>query len=176
MSASMETDACFQGPFQDAEFQCPSSRRLVFCPNVSNISCPSEQSQPTLKSHIHFLERGWEFLSQYSFLWLNNVFHKLHGASENFFEEEMIEDRFWIDTPLWLVFLFQSQTLNFTEDAVSWGCLAILQDVTKTGQEDLDRELLDHWLRDPGNNTATDTCTGFKSLTAAVVSVLWKQA
>ena len=59
---------------------------------------------------------------------------------------------------------------------VSWGCLAILQDVTKTGQEDLDRELLDHWLRDPGNNTATDTCTGFKSLTAAVVSVLWKQA
>jgi len=31
---------------------------------------------------------------------LNNVFHKLHGASENVFEEEMIEDRFWIDTPL----------------------------------------------------------------------------
>ena len=55
------------------------------------------------------------------------------------------------------MFLFQSQTLNFTRDSsqhpVSWGCLAILQDVTKTGQDDLDRELLDHWLRDPGKNT-----------------------
>ena len=157
MSASMETDAWFQGPFQDAEFQCPSSRRLVFCPNVSNISCPSEQSQPTLKSHIHFLERGWEFLSQYSFLWYNNVFHKLHRASENVSEEEMIEQWFRIDTPSWSVFLFQSQTLNFTEDGsthpVSWGCLSFFGGLTKTGQEDLDKELLDHWLSDPGNNT-----------------------
>ena len=66
MSAEMETDAWFQGPFQDAELQCPNSRCLAFCPNVINISCPSEQSQPTLKSHIHLLEHGWEFLSLYS--------------------------------------------------------------------------------------------------------------
>jgi len=31
---------------------------------------------------------------------LNNVFHKLLRASENFFEEEMIEHRFCIDTLL----------------------------------------------------------------------------
>ena len=38
--------------------------------------------------------------AQYSFLGLNNVFHKLHGTSENVFEEEMIEQWFWIDTQL----------------------------------------------------------------------------
>ena len=41
-------------------------KTLAFCPNVINISCPSEQSQSTLKSHIHLLEHGWEFLSLYN--------------------------------------------------------------------------------------------------------------
>ena len=30
--------------------------------------------------------------AQYSFLGLNNVFYKLHGTSENVFEEEMLEE------------------------------------------------------------------------------------
>ena len=41
-------------------------KMFSFCLNVTNISCPSEQPQPTLKSHIHLLEHGWEFLSLYN--------------------------------------------------------------------------------------------------------------
>ena len=55
------------------------------------------------------------------------------------------------------MFLFQSKTLNFTKISVStlWvgNVSPSLQDVTKTGQKDLDRELLDHWLTDPDDNT-----------------------
>ena len=65
MPASMETNSWFQEPFQYTELQCLSSRRLAFCLNVTNISCPLEQSQPTLKSHIPLLEHGWEFSSIY---------------------------------------------------------------------------------------------------------------
>ena len=49
--------------------------------------------------------------------------------------------------------------------------------MTKTGQEDLDKELLDHWLRDPGNNTLQQiSALVVNSLIAAIVSVLWKPA
>ena len=136
----------------------------------------------------HTFARTWMgiFLSlqctaQYSFLGLNNVFHKLHGTLENVFEEEMIEQWFWIDTPSWSVFLFQSQTLNFTEDGsthpVSWGCLSFFggHDLNRAGRP---RQGTAWSLADRSwqQHTATDTCTGCKSLTAAVVSVLWKQA
>ena len=136
----------------------------------------------------HTFARTWmgifislQCTAQYSFLGLNSVFHKVHGTLENVFEEEMIKQWFWIDTPLWLVFFFQNQTLNFTEDGsthpVSWGCLSFFGGMTKTGEEDLDKELLDHWLRDPGNNTLQQiSALVVNSLLAAVVSVLWKQA
>ena len=47
--------------------------------------------------------------------------------------------------------------------------------MTKTEEEDLDKELLDHLLTDPGNNTLHRYLV-VKSLTAAVVSVLCRQA
>ena len=47
-------------------------------------------------------------------------------------KNQMIKQWLWIDISLWLVFLLQSQTLNVTEGV---------------------KELLDHWLADPGNNT-----------------------
>ena len=47
--------------------------------------------------------------------------------------------------------------------------------MTKTGEEDLDKELLDHLLTDPGNNTLHRYLV-VKSLTAVVVSVLCRQA
>ena len=136
----------------------------------------------------HTFARTWmgifislQCTAQYSFLGLNNVFHKLHGTLENVFEEEMIEQWFWIDTPSWLVFLFQSQTLNFTEDGsthpVSWGCLSFFggHDLNRAGRP---RQGTAWSLADRSwqQHTATDTCTGCKSITAAVVSVLWKQA
>ena len=90
-----------------------------------------------------------------------------------FLKKQMIDQWLCIDTSLWSVFLFLRQTLNFGDDCtVSWGCFTIFWDMTKTGEEDLDKGLLDHWLRKSWQQHS-DICTGCKSLLTAVASVLW---
>ena len=48
-----------------------------------------------------------------------------------------------------------------------------LGDMTKIGEEDLDKELLDHWLRRSWQQHSGICCTGCESLPTAVASVLW---
>ena len=122
------------------------------------------------------VDKNFHYLTKQSSLHFSGIKYYALQASwttSQFVKKQMIDQWLCIDTSLWLVLLFPRQTLNFEMIALWAGDVSpSFGDMTKTGEEDLDKRLFDHWLRRSWQQHS-DICTGCKFLLTAVAFVLW---